>query len=313
MNHPTPIRRFGRTGSARGFTLVELVTAASLMTIMMLSVVQIFRIVTDAAGNAEAVHFAQEQMRCFFDRLHSEIGGYSREGYLRIQITKAPHTTSGPYSANTLAFTTVGTFQGCWPATKAVRANAAEVVYTSQVLTHLKMLEVVTPSKTLVVDARRGILARGEWLITGTAGGASLDTEDKSVAPFLADLAPTGIYQDRVAKAGQGGGLAAGYVRVWPWTSLAGSSEYPASLRRVMASCVSEFYVEYLNPANDKFENSLNREFRPAYGLATVTNPGPKAIRVTVALHDPTDRSAVQGSARLTGYAMQETFWITDP
>jgi hypothetical protein len=39
----------------------------------------------------------------------------------------------------------------------------------------------------------------------------------------------------------------------------------------------------------------------------------PRAIRVTVAIHDPSDSKPLKPGKRAEGYAFQETFWLGDP
>jgi len=303
-----PLRR--PTAARRGFTLVELVTAASLMTVMMLGVIQIFRIVTRTAGDAEAVHFAQQQARCLMDRLRLDIRGLSRDGYLRIVKTGVPVST-GPYSADTLAMTTIGERTGIASGGIATKAAAAEVLYTS----HVPMGDdgaVPYVQLGAAYDLRRGVLARGEWLIAGRAG-SSQDRDDISAAAYLSTLyaQPT---QDRISKAGTTT-HGRGQVRIWPWKEKTGQSDVRFSLRRVMASCVSEFCVEYFDPVTDKWVGGAPTVFGQDL-FYYAGKAAPPAIRVTAALHDPDDRSSppigAPAAFRFAGYAVQETYWITD-
>ena len=388
MRQPTPRRSAVRRGVARGFTLVELVTAASLMTVMMLGVIQIFRIITVTAGDAEAVHFTHEQVRCLFDRLHTDIRGLQRDGYMRILgnayswdpsaspptfYTGAASATASPpreynpfvasgngagpiksfeYAMNTLEFTSVGYRESLWArsgGSGTYKADSAEVVYSSDVLSPDKLLQAISGTsspRTAPVDPRRGILARCEWLICGTAGTPA-DNTDLSAAAYVCDI-PNSITlpvpyttfpiaslidRARMVSTGTGGkpgttanGNLAGYLKVWPWLAMADYNVTNApSLRRVMASCVSEFFVEYYDPLFNKgdggwvalsFPWTLTRTATgtPAYNLPAQCLHSPVlGLRVTVGLHDPSDRTSLGGRTRFDGYAMQETYWISDP
>ncbi|HUU82795.1 MAG TPA: hypothetical protein VM243_04745 [Phycisphaerae bacterium] len=316
-----PCRRTHRPGAAGAFTLVELVTAASLMTVMMIGVVQIFAIVTKTAGDAEGLQFAMEQGRSFFDTLHRDVQGLTRDGYLRIVkgyvpqaattqpvATILPATTTAWYGTDTLAMTSVGLWSGVWAPTEPQPiAPAAEVVYTRNVF---------TPDARLTVDGkplndeRCGILGRGQWLFGGQ-GGAAGNAEDYAKVSALCSLfnqpgvaSPTNRYVDPRSD-----------LVVWPVKSASGTPDHPQSLQRVMACRVSEFYVEYLAYDTTKGDYDWQRQSgvldcRPGNPVGC-----PRAIRVTIAIHDPDDRSPTPLAAgtRYRGYAMQEVFWIGDP
>jgi len=285
-----------RRGGAAAFTLVELVTAASLMTVMMLGVVEIFGVITETASEADAIHFAQQQARALFDHLDRDVRGMTREGYLKINS----HSTPGKkeevenYSTDGLSFVSIGSWKGAWKANEA--STAAEVLYTTNVRTPNEQLRVDTRE----VDHRKGILARGTWLMTGSKGTGS-DTDDESKAPYLGDLlASPGLRRSATS------------TIIWPWLSgTTMTSDESASLTRVMACCVSEFCVEYWDPEEKKWVGDE--------GLTSL--PGSRksvpAIRVTVAIHDPDDRSPPPtdegGNKRFRGYAYQQVFWIGDP
>ena len=369
-----------RAGRGRGhgaFTLVELVTAASLMTVMMIGVVQVFGIITQTASEAEGVHFAQQQGRAFFDRLHNDLRGMTREGYLKISHqalqrcdTTVPYddpyavapvapqlltedlrpmdynalTGTEMYACDTLAFVAVGPCVSTF-ASPAIEGGAAEVVYTSNVKTPTDPLRIQVGDQPHYLDPRRGILGRGQWMLVGGSGGNAGDLDDRSAVPYLSDLyadqnpprvaqgtPPSHTYQDRISREG-------GQLVVWPWFSLtAGIAENPRSLKRVMACCVSEFYVETFDPeGRTSILNPLNQPGEPGE-IPNTTRPlyyfwanpkeyvastyftdtdrpktWPRAIRVTVAIHDPGDTSPRPANGRFRGYAMQETFWLTDP
>lgn len=323
-------RQCDRCGARRAFTLVELITAASLMTVMMMGVVQIFAVITRTAAEAEGMHFVHQQMRAVFDRLHTDLRGMTREGYLQIKsstITSNGPTWSGSsYHDDTLAFVTVGPCVTQWhqSANEAYEGSAAEVVYTSNVKTPTNVLKVERgslPPKTL--DPRRGILARGQWILTGEKNGTADDKADRpdGAVPWLADMfinqnpgTTVTSYKDRI----NGGATPRPHLVVWPWTTLTGDSEFPKSLKRVMASCVSDFYVESFDP-KALLDISLFKSIAADYRWSTyfsgtrVLKSWPRAIRVTIAAHDPGDTLPPKTGEYLRGYAMQEIFWISDP
>jgi hypothetical protein len=343
-----------------GFTLVELVTAASLMTVMMLGVVEIFGIVATTAGDAEGIHFAQQQMRAFFDRLHGDVRGMTREGYLSIRkgaiqpsgstnFIHRPDSAAPPsstslqrYGADTLAFVTIGTCRNQMDPTPR-DANAAEVIYTNQILTDgEEMLRV----DGLNVDPRRGILGRGLWLLAGSTTSASpwtgvsgqgylcrLFAEENE--RILSQQGQGGVSQPPDPEIiGSGGAAADGALRVEPWLSdrpAAGGANLD-SLNRVMACCVSEFYVEAFTPVSmsanywhggsdaartyrwsDTYRSASGND-QLEYTTGETIETWPKAIRVTVAVHDPGESGEIpDGQNRFRGFVMQETFWLGDP
>lgn len=346
----------------KAFTLVELVTAASLMTVMMLGVVEIFGIVAQTAGDAEGIHFAQQQMRALFDRLHKDIRGMTREGYLTIEkgmvfpsgrgrsvtYDHSPESAAPPdrnypqrYGADTLAFVTVGPCQSQMNDTPR-EAASAEVVYTNYVMTDGQ--EVLRVGDTNVTP-RRGILARGLWLLAGTGTSTSL-WGSQSQHQYLCHLFADENETLQAQQGGRGsatppppriiasGGAADGALHVDPWLTeeAATTSSHPESLNRVMACCVSEFYVEayvsssaatssnYFQADNDAALTYRWSQVYDASGEAIKYDTGepietwPQAIRVTVAIHDPGDSGEIpEGQNRFQGYAMQETFWLGDP
>jgi len=331
-----------RPFAQRAFTLVELVTAASLMTIMMIGVVQVFGIITQTAADAEGLSFAQQQARVLFDRLNRDVRGMTREGYLyiahnAISPTSAdryirgasapiPSDTKPPlayapeeqYFCDTLAFVTIGQCWSVWsyaddPQTntrKGAPGAAAEVVYTSNVPTPTNVLEASCFGVAPKENPRKGILARGQWMWDeGRHKGAAEENSDKPDTDALADLFATQT-GGRPARMGA-------FVRVWPWRVGETTSNTP-SLRRVVSSCVSEFYVEVFNPRGDDAATDA-LQWKMAATRTPVTHrwrqqaSWPRAIRVTVAFHDPADRKPIRSAARAQGYAFQEIFWLTDP
>jgi hypothetical protein len=301
---------------------VELVTAASLMTVMMLGVVQIFAIVTQTAGDAEGLQYAMEQGRSFFDTLHRDMKGLTREGYVRIikgyvpqAAATQPVATILPatawYGTDTLAMTSVGLWSGVWGTTGSQPiAPAAEVVYTRNVLTPDPRL---TVGGTALNNERCGILGRGQWLFGGQ--GAAANANDYAKVNTLCGLFnQPGVVNPNKRYVDTSSGDTRSDLVVWPVKSASGTSDHPPSLQRVMACRVSEFYVEYLvydataNPPDYVWKND-ERDCRPGNPVGC-----PRAIRVTIAIHDPDDRKPLPaGQTRFRGYAMQEVFWIGDP
>lgn len=343
---PTAHRRHGASaGGRRAFTLVELVTAASLMTIMMLGVVQVFAIITKTASDAEGLSFAQQQARALLDRLHDDLRGMTREGYLCIKH----NTYNGPpgnseYYCDTLAFVTIGPCFSSWTSTPYA-GGAAEVVYTNNVVEpdYYNTKKAATDTG----DPRKGLLGRGQWLwrpdgMPGTTGDTGDSPYSTGTPNYLCDMFaaqpdmnPSSSRIDRVAKCPPPAGGKIGYLRIWPWRTLTGISLNPQSLRRVMASCVSDFYVESYNPsgtdANTRFDWIDDfYQWGTRFTIDAPTNNNtpapyhtlkswPRALRVTVAIHDPGDNrpppTLAPGATatRFQGYAFQETFWIADP
>jgi len=327
-----PVRRAGRRTA---FTLVELVTAASLMTVIMLGVVQVFGIVMQTASDAEGIHFAQQQLRALLNRLHNDLRGMTREGYLQIrrgstQPTGASYTfnpspgnpmPASAYACDTLAFVTIGQCASAFHGN--ADANTAEVVYTNNVKTPENPLHV----DGRPVDARRGILARGEWIIAGNSSlaGNATDGDDISAATFLYDMFRNQQNfgsDDRISMSG-------GHVVVHPWIATENlPPDQWRTLKRVMASCVSEFHVEVFDPNADTtgtltgYFNTPENQYRYTWSWRPNANDTittwPRAIRVTVAVHDPADTDLPQTDRtgavkRFRGFALQEVFWLTDP
>ena len=348
-NMPAP----GRASPKRAFTLVELVTAASLMTVMMLGVVQIFAYITETASDAQGITFALEQERAVLDTIHRDLRGLDRTGYLRIQTASFKVNISGTVQAGTwtrpmlpsvlppagqdvfwdslrdptsplylycndlLAMTTVGAF---WEkrtddrSATADTATGAEVVYSSNVKTPENRLRIGTGMSAPQVDQRRNLVARGVWIFCGKrVVGTGTDTDDRSKAAVLAETSAA-ANTDRVAQYPGPSGFVSP-VAIWPVTSSGAPQDYAWSLRRVGASCASEFSVEVLDATTTtvNWSRRNNMVIKPGAG-SSIYNICPRAIRVTIAVHDPSDIKPVVGrSGRYEGYALQEVFWIGDP
>ena len=100
------------------------------------------------------------------------------------------------------------------------------------------------------------------------------------------------------------------------WTGANATSDTTWQLRRVAACCVSEFLVETLEiPTSSTFQFTRRAwTVKPMAIGATTDRQAPLAIRVTIAIHDPSDRKPSTGtSGRFEGYTLQETFWVSDP
>jgi len=293
MPTPSVCGRPNPSHGARAFTLVELVTAASIMTIIMIGVVEIFGIVTQTATDAEAIHGAHQQMRATLDRLNRDLRGITPEGYLSFT---ALLTGDSKYHSDTLAFVSVGRHFGAYdPQSSTCRAGAAEILYTTNVLTPGDFLKI----KEATVDHRRGVLARSAWLMSGQAEQA-LETQDKAKASYLGNL---------YASLGGTSPLSVGRTNTKVVPFLPGDTGTPdASLRRIMTTGTSEFFVEYWNnasPGGDWTKGTMT--FSPG-------SERPRAIRVTLAVHSPDDRGPLPaGKNRYEGYALQETFWLGNP
>jgi type II secretory pathway pseudopilin PulG len=352
VRHGASHRRSSRRPTARGgFTLVELVTAASLMTVLMVGVIQIFATVTQTASQAEGLVFAQQQARAVFDRLHNELRTMTREGYLKIihssiQVNtssaqptiatpgKTGDQASGWYNADTLAFVAIGPYNATFPKTNQAPTNAitpvAEVQYTSNVKTPTKVQVLqATGIPDTSVDARRGLLTRGQWLFKGSSTGFAADNSDLGRCNYLFQMfsaQPPALPKDRISAA------PINYqMSIDPWITQTGKAKVPDALRQVLASCVSEFCIEVYDPGGDNgigYGNSINAFTVPtaalsyygsmsAFPSSGIANSNiktwPRAIRVTIAIHDPGDSKTVAAGTRFEGFTFQEIFWLTDP
>ena len=389
--HPFPP---GRARARRAFTLVELITATALMTVMMLGVVQIFAIVTQTAGDAQAMEFAIQQQRALFDTLYNDFNGLTREGYLRIakgyfDVTTAvgtnapmtafpniiptlttyksgtmkpantippplPITLAGPaagnceswYGCDTLQFVSIGQFRSVAPnlpwnnpsgGANATASGAAEIMYTNNVLTPTNFLKVEPVGEPAVlVDNRKGVLMRAAWLIgTSGAAGASTDDSDQALAPWLSELQTTAQTRTNITVFTTAG---VRQLRVTPFVLGAPTGAVQIRLNRVMSCCTSEFFVEWFDPGTpttpiDNWFGAVSwtgvgssitlasTDTNKTYGKIDPCTAGagqkltwPRAVRVTMAIHDPADRTPLQSNVnRYRGYAMQGVFWIKDP
>jgi len=305
MHTPSVCGRPNPSHGARAFTLVELVTAASIMTIIMIGVVEIFTVVTQTAAEAEAIHGAYQQMRATLDRLNRDLRGITREGPLQISIA-APIGVNykSEYRSDALAFVSVGKHFGTYNQT--CRAGAAEVLYTTNVETppdldtagyFLKINKVGDknkPDEDQNLDYRRGVLARSTWLMSGTDDSPSLPLEQKDTFKF-AWLGQLFGSADNA--------LPVGPTKVVPFLPATGTSPN-ATVRRIMTTGTSEFSVEYGDGTNWQHNT---KTFKPG------DSDWPRAIRVTLAVHDPDDRGPLPAGGRYVGYALQETFWLGNP
>jgi prepilin-type N-terminal cleavage/methylation domain-containing protein len=324
-----PIRlTVSRRRARRGFTLIELVTATSLMTVMMLGMVQIFGVITQTASEAQGLQFAQEQARGILDTIHRDLRGMTTEGYLKI-VPSPASPTAQQYAGDSLALTTVGTLSGAWNTAAQSTSGSAEILYTLQVADGKKSaapnfvwLGSAGSSNPSTTGARRSILARGQWMTipaSSSADNSGGDATDFSDARYLSEFNadPTTPRKRRVDKYTNTG---VPYTYVWPLYStavVADLSTNSPSLRRVAGSCTSEFFVEYLVWDGNKdyvWKHGTTVDIKP--GAHTFAGGCPRAIRVTLAIHDPDDRkplAATPGAKRFQGFALQEVYWIRDP
>ncbi len=311
------MRPTGRRGARGGFTLVELVTAAALMSMMMVGVIEVFQIITEAAAEAEAISYSQQQLRGLFDTLHRDMRGLTREGYLKIDTNYCTRTsnptqgtgTTASYAVHSLRFVSIGAWDGIFESRGETHGTAAEVCYTANVTyvpgnpSSFRQVQ----GRSQKEDIRRGVIARGAWIMGGSPGAGG-DVDDASQAPYLAHVFSGGA-----------SGRANEYVYISPWLEGEGLPDEPETLRRVMATCAGEFYVEYWDEVGGSGTwRSQNKSWTP-------TTPGewPRAIRVTASVHDPEDTSApnvirnasgqVVSEERHRGFALQEVFWVSDP
>ena len=294
-----------RRRRAQAFTLVELVTAAAIMSLVMLGVVEIFSIVTRTAADAEAIQGASQQMRAALDRLNRDIRGMSREGPLRVSTAEpAGDNASDLYHSDVLNFVTIGQTYGTYSTTSV--ADAAEVKYT----TYVK-----TPSAFLTIDGqpvdyRRGVLARSAQLMSGTTG-----TADSSAVAWLGNLLGN-----------PGLAYSTGPAEVTPFLADSGASP-DESVRRVLATGASEFCIEcYAWKCPDKNHSQLflgpgscttcSKTLTAGWynQTAPFTGARPKGLRVTLAVHDPAERGPpTRSDGRYEGYVLQEVFCLGAP
>ena len=339
-------RRFRPT---RGFTLVELITAASLMTLMMLGIVQIFAIITETAGQAQGNAYAMEQGRALLDAIHRDIRGFDRSGYFKIRKsdTKEDGTPGTPvldpgvptvrpkpgvpvmsganvitwYATDCLALTSVNYWEGQKGGASLRKSTGAEVVYTANVKTPTTRFEVGSSAQK--VDPRRGLVARGIWLVGGSSATSDgSDTSDGSAAVVMADLA-SGKTDDRLKlPAGKDSNtLAVSPIKVAPLSTAAGWATLTGDVwqvRRVATSCTSEFLIESLDTDTASTATWSRKEYTvtpfPPLVTTGIDKACPQAIRVTIAIHDPSDKTPSTGpSKRYEGFTLQEVFWISDP
>ncbi|HUU31563.1 MAG TPA: hypothetical protein VMY69_05620 [Phycisphaerae bacterium] len=262
------------------------------MTIIMIGVVEIFAVVTQTATEAEAIHGAYQQMRATLDRLNSDLRGITPEGYLKITTT-TPTGGDSNYHSDALAFVSIGRHTGAYDP-KNCRAGAAEILYTTNVRTPDNFLKIGTNN---TLDHRRGVLARSAWLMGGQSNASAAETQDKAKAPYLGEL---------YASLGGTSSLSVGRTSTQVWPLLTGQTFTAPdnySMRRVMTTCTSEFFVEYWDNASSEWKNET-KTFNPG------DKDWPRALRVTLAVHDPDERGPLPTGGRYEGYALQETFWI---
>ena len=124
------------------------------------------------------------------------------------------------------------------------------------------------------------------------------ENQDGAKAPYLGDL---------YASLGGTSPLSVNRVSTEVVPFLPGGTGTPdPSVRRVMTTCTSGFFVEYWDGSNWQHPppEEPNKTFNPG------DSDWPRAIRVTLTVHDPDDRGPLPADGRYKGYALQEVFWI---
>jgi hypothetical protein len=270
-------------------------------------------------------------MRGLFDQLHRDLRGLTRDGYLRIeanwsipekkpdlgpnvwQMCEPVATKPGAeaYAVYTLAFTSVGQWGPTFTGQVGEPGAVAEVLYTSFTKTPDDYLNLAgrkwanTP-EPIREDPRRGVLSRAIWVMDGVnRQGAGL-WYNCSDAAFLAEILN-----------GQRSRYPDPHVPVAPLAAGLPPPVNADSLRRVMVTCASEFYVEYWLEEwkADHWEGRWESATKEWNRDSPVW---PKALRITAVVHDPGDIGPAEldssgNPKRHRGYALQEVFWLGDP
>ncbi len=149
-----------RRRPAGAFTLVEIVAAMALAVLIMLGMVQVFKMASEAVSNTEATTDSYQMARGIFSGLQKDLLGFTPEGYLYVQPQRIfnPHgrtctadrtptcrkelgtnpsgsesmeTTKHWYNFDTLAFTAVGrNVEMGLGSNNPEESSSAEIVYT---------------------------------------------------------------------------------------------------------------------------------------------------------------------------------------
>jgi len=133
----------GRVGGARrrrpagAFTLVEIVAAMALSVIIMLGMVQVFKMASEAVTNTEAVTDSHQMARGILSLMQQDLMCFSNDGYLYIlpQRIANPHISDDNikywYNFDTLIFTAVGRFKEMGTGSaNPQESSSAEIMYS---------------------------------------------------------------------------------------------------------------------------------------------------------------------------------------
>jgi prepilin-type N-terminal cleavage/methylation domain-containing protein len=293
-----------------GFTLVEMIVAATVMAAVMMGLVQVFRMTTSAVSEANDALEAYQQARGVFSALSRDLAGVTKDGYLRISIVdqagRADGEGGGAYSSDLLVFTTTGI---CGGVVDGVSSNwvaaAAEVVYTSNTrVSGGGWLEF--PWDGDAHSVRKGVLSRQAYLIYPEAapGSADYSAGDVAGSPSLGEL---GTLAEGTTRYNQD------YGYMWPYSVEHGFTDNSYLVGWVMATRVGEFKVEYLDAATGEWVRGAGTWGR---GQGD-SSAWPKALRVTVVIFGPADRAPLAESRnwdadtnKFQGYVFQQIFLL---
>jgi len=302
------MRVIRKTRHAGGFTLIEMMAAAGIVVAMMVGIVAVFRMATDAVLETNDKHEVYQRARGIFSALARDIACLSTDGYLRIATKlQSGKAGEGTYDADLLVFTTTGVFPSVNlddmpPNTPP--APAAEVVYTSYVNSPDSLLTYPWDDGQKHT-IRKGILARAVYGVHPDpevqAGRGDLRLGDLSKARIIRDF----------MDAGKQCGASCAYI--WPysiewWNEYA--CEHPEFLARVLATHVGEFKVEYTLDGDTWRHGGKTFHY--------FSGDWPLAIRVTLVifgLNDrlPPDQSPNFDGTKFQGFVFQQAFWLPRP
>lgn len=287
-----------------GFTIIEMIVAAVTVTVVMLGLIQVFRMATDAVSGASDAQEAYQQARGIFEMLRRDLAGLTKDGYLRIRKKelrgKAGGETAGFYSVDCLAFTSTGTHPGVSPGiSENIMAPAAELVYTTLAITPGKSW-LSFPWESSPHSIRKGILARQVLIVYSDAlvDPVKQYKHDVSKATSLMQLqAPELRYGSY-------------YIYEYPYSAEHKYTSRSYLLDRILATRVGEFRVEYLPDASDTWIRG------PSSGSITWAGSSvdwPRALRITVVIFGPEDNAPPAESpnfvnSKFRGYVFQEIF-----
>jgi type II secretory pathway pseudopilin PulG len=264
----------GEVGTRRigGFTLVEILTAMALAVLVMIGVVQVFKMTTDAVSEAEKLSHGYQLGRGTMNAIGHDVTRFTNEGYLAVFGNDIPVASyvggrqinpPTKYRFDALAFTVVGLSREMESSVgKPLVGTAAEVVYSVGGRAEgaggpVRTSEVISSTDE---DPRGMLLVRKVFPTSGlpTMGGyggtgltiASAPTDAKSCLPLMAmdrwnDLTPKyrmapplQITTSSVPSHPQ--------VNVVPTYDANDFPSYDSTVNLVVCDRVSEFVVEVL-------------------------------------------------------------------